>query len=40
MKWYDPAGCRERLKRAACFLNITVLILSAALIFSEFRFDW
>jgi hypothetical protein len=38
--WYEPAGCRERLKRVASFLNITVLILSSVLIFSEFRFDW
>jgi hypothetical protein len=39
-EWYDPAGVPERLKRSVSFLNITVLILSTVLIFSEFRFDW
>jgi len=38
--WYGPAGCRERLTRTISFLNLSVMILSAMLIFSEFRFDW
>jgi hypothetical protein len=38
--WYEPAGCRERLKRTVSFLNIAVMVLSAVVIFSEFRFDW
>jgi hypothetical protein len=38
--WYEPDGCRERLKRILSFLNIGVMIISAVLVFSEFRFDW
>ena len=40
LEWYEPAGFRERLKRSVSLLNVTVLILSAVLIFTEFRFDW
>lgn len=40
VEWYESVGTRECLKRAVSFLNISVLILSAILIFSEFRFDW
>ncbi len=38
--WYEPVGCRERLRRTLSFLNIALMLLSAAVIFSEFRFDW
>jgi hypothetical protein len=39
-RWYEPVEGRERLKRAFSFLNMGILILSAMLVFSEFRFDW
>lgn len=39
-RWYEPVEFREQLKRTFSFLNIGVLVLSALLVFSEFRFDW
>jgi hypothetical protein len=40
IEWYESVGIRERLKRTVSFLNISVMILSVMLIFSEYRFGW
>ncbi|CCK78740.1 conserved uncharacterized protein [Desulfobacula toluolica Tol2] len=39
-QWYEPAGFFEWLRRTFCFLNIAVFMLTAMVVFSEFRFDW
>lgn len=38
--WYDPASFSEWLKRVFSLLNLTVLMLTAIFVFSEFRFNW
>lgn len=40
LKWYQPFSFTEWLKRLFSFLNLSVLVFSALLLFSEFRFDW
>ncbi len=39
-QWYEPFNITEWLKRTFSFLNISVLIITAMFVFSEFRFDW
>lgn len=39
-QWYDPVTFSEWAKRTFSFLNIAVVMVTAILIFSEFRFDW
>ncbi|MFH2090972.1 MAG: hypothetical protein ABIJ31_01240 [Pseudomonadota bacterium] len=38
--WYEPFSFSEWLKRAFSLGNIAVLVITATLVFSEFRFDW
>ncbi|MFN2356517.1 MAG: hypothetical protein ABR534_02130 [Desulfotignum sp.] len=38
--WYEPFDFQERVKRTFSFLNLGILIFSAVIIFSEFRYDW
>jgi hypothetical protein len=38
--WYEPLDFQERVKRTFSFLNLGILIFSAVIIFSEFRYDW
>ncbi len=38
--WYEPDTFQEWIKRAVSFLNLGLLIFSAVLVFSEFRYDW
>ncbi len=38
--WYDPVNFSEWLKRAFSIVNIAVFVVTAFLVFSEFRFDW
>ena len=40
LQWYEPFSLTEWLKRLFSFLNITVLLVTALMVFSEFRFDW
>lgn len=39
-QWYEPLNFSEWLRRTFSFLNIAVFIITAIIIFSEFRFDW
>ena len=39
-QWYEPLKFSEWLKRAVSFLNIGIFLITATLVFSEFRFDW
>lgn len=39
-QWYEPPGFFEWLRRTFCFLNIAVFMVTAMVVFSEFRFDW
>ncbi|MCG8642448.1 MAG: hypothetical protein MI862_22165 [Desulfobacterales bacterium] len=38
--WYEPTSFVEWLKRAFSLVNIAVMLVTAFLVFSEFRFDW
>lgn len=38
--WYEPLGFSEWFKRTVSVLNITLFMITAAVVFSEFRFDW
>ena len=38
--WYEPSNFSEWLKRAFSLINIALFVVTAFLIFSEFRFDW
>ncbi|WP_300460015.1 hypothetical protein [Desulfobacula sp.] len=39
-QWYEPLIFSEWMRRAFSFLNIAVFMLTATVVFSEFRFDW
>lgn len=39
-QWYESFSLSEVLKRTFSFLNIAVFIITATVVFSEFRFDW
>lgn len=40
LEWFEPVTFQERIKRTASFLNLGLLIFSAVVFFSEFRYDW
>jgi len=39
-QWYEPLDVTEWLKRAFSLLNLSMVLITAVFIFSEFRFDW
>jgi len=39
-QWYEPLNFSEWIRRTFSFLNIAVFLMTAFLIFSEFRYDW
>jgi hypothetical protein len=39
-QWYEPLNFSEWLKRVFSLLNIAVFLITATIIFSEFRYNW
>ncbi len=39
-QWYEPVTFSEWFKRVFSLLNIAVFLITATIVFSEFRFDW